>query len=800
MEQRGGARRVGGGAGHLEGAGEREGRSRAHRLASLPPGPVPSAGPPAPRLPPVSPPAETFVGVALDLPVETLFTYRVPEALAGRARLGARVRVRFRGKPMVGLVGELATTCDLKTVLDVEAFPDDESLLPPTCSRLGRWIARYYGCAVGEALSAMIPRGVRTRGKGALRRRVRLARPAAEAVAHADGLPTDDNPQGRLLRVLAKEPEGVLQTDLLRRAKASASPVKTLEKQGWIALSTEEATADPLVAAARAPATPEDAIPPTPNAAQAAAIAAVSASITEGTFRGLPPPGRHRLGEDRGVPARDRGVPGRGQAGGGPGARDRAHAADRAALPRPHRARGGAALRDDRGRPRHGLAGDPRGGGRRRDRAAQRGLRAGAAARARWSSTRSTRRRSSSRTCRATTRATSASCARRRPGRPSCSGAPRPRSRATGTRPRGATPCCRCPTASRTARCRPCTWWTCARTASGGARGCTSGARCSRGWPETLGSGGQAILFLNRRGYSTSVSCPRCGFVLKCPHCDVSLTYHRSDTLSICHTCGFEQRPPQACPDCAFPSLKHHGAGTETVEQELATAFPGRGGRADGLRHDDRPRGVRGRPRPVRARRGARPARHADDREGPPLPRRDARRRRLGRHEPPDARLPRGGADVLAPRAGGRAHGPRRPRRRGDRADAPPRRARRPAGDGARLRRLREGRARRAARRSATPPTGGSCGWSSAAPGPRRSSNGGRRWRSAWRRPGSRASSGWARRHPRSARVQGLHRRHLLVKARVSAGIRQALDVLKAKPGPLDAVEEQFDVDPVGML
>jgi len=90
-----------------------------------------------------------------------------------------------------------------------------------------------------------------------------------------------------------------------------------------------------------------------------------------------------------------------------------------------------------------------------------------------------------------------------------------------------------------------------------------------------LDAGGQAILFLNRRGFATSVACPRCGFVLRCPHCDVALTYHKDGARGLCHLCGHEARPPSACPDCAFPALHRRGAGTETVEQELEGLFPG---------------------------------------------------------------------------------------------------------------------------------------------------------------------------------------------------------------------------------
>jgi primosomal protein N' (replication factor Y) len=91
---------------------------------------------------------------------------------------------------------------------------------------------------------------------------------------------------------------------------------------------------------------------------------------------------------------------------------------------------------------------------------------------------------------------------------------------------------------------------------------------------EALRENGQVILLQNRRGFATSVACPRCGWILECPECDVSLTYHRSHALALCHLCGHEARCPPNCPDCALPALKMRGVGTQTVEQELAQTFP----------------------------------------------------------------------------------------------------------------------------------------------------------------------------------------------------------------------------------
>jgi len=84
----------------------------------------------------------------------------------------------------------------------------------------------------------------------------------------------------------------------------------------------------------------------------------------------------------------------------------------------------------------------------------------------------------------------------------------------------------------------------------------------------------QAILFLNRRGYSTFVLCRSCGLTIKCPNCDVSLTYHAGATHLTCHYCGHRSAPPRRCPDCGSEKIRFFGAGTEKVQAELETLFP----------------------------------------------------------------------------------------------------------------------------------------------------------------------------------------------------------------------------------
>lgn len=87
-------------------------------------------------------------------------------------------------------------------------------------------------------------------------------------------------------------------------------------------------------------------------------------------------------------------------------------------------------------------------------------------------------------------------------------------------------------------------------------------------------SGEQAILFLNRRGYSNFVTCRACGYIWKCDDCDVSLTYHKASGTMKCHYCGIERSIPKACPHCGKSYIKFNGYGTEHIEEELKKLFP----------------------------------------------------------------------------------------------------------------------------------------------------------------------------------------------------------------------------------
>lgn len=89
-----------------------------------------------------------------------------------------------------------------------------------------------------------------------------------------------------------------------------------------------------------------------------------------------------------------------------------------------------------------------------------------------------------------------------------------------------------------------------------------------------IAAGQQTILFLNRRGYSKSVTCQSCGHVVMCQHCSTALRLHQEEKVLICHICGFRKKAPRKCPECSDPAIFFSGFGTERVEETLTKLFP----------------------------------------------------------------------------------------------------------------------------------------------------------------------------------------------------------------------------------
>ncbi len=96
-----------------------------------------------------------------------------------------------------------------------------------------------------------------------------------------------------------------------------------------------------------------------------------------------------------------------------------------------------------------------------------------------------------------------------------------------------------------------------------------------RAMRDALRSGGQVMLLLNRRGFSTHVHCPACGNVEFCRHCDLAMTYHRERHSMLCHYCGYEAAPPEVCAACGQKTVRFQGLGTEKLQAEIEEKFHG---------------------------------------------------------------------------------------------------------------------------------------------------------------------------------------------------------------------------------
>jgi len=104
-------------------------------------------------------------------------------------------------------------------------------------------------------------------------------------------------------------------------------------------------------------------------------------------------------------------------------------------------------------------------------------------------------------------------------------------------------------------------------------RGAISRQLC-RAMEQALDDGGQVILLLNRRGFSTHIQCPACGHSVRCPDCEIALTHHRERELAICHYCDHRTPAPLVCPECKSEEIRYRGLGTQKLESEVRGRFP----------------------------------------------------------------------------------------------------------------------------------------------------------------------------------------------------------------------------------
>ena len=512
-----------------------------------------------------------FARVAVALPVDRSFHYRIPVALADSVVVGSRVRVRVSGRPVCGTVLALDRVADVARVLDVEGVFGAEARVAPEVIDLCRFVADRYGASLGETLESALPPPVR-HGRG-IRQVVvvQLAAPFADpkrARLEADVLLAKHEKQARLLRLLAEAGGGVREIDLLRRAQVGKSPLESLERRGLVARTRVDDPGDPAFLASPSARIP----PPLPTSEQVAAVSAVELALESREHRGfllfgitgsgktevylrsleealkrgrrgivlvpeisLTPQtvARFRGRFDRvavlhsALAERDRLREWRRIASGAVDVVVGARSAIFAPLPDL-----GLVVVDEEHEPSFKQQNPPR--YHAREVALERARRAGAVV-VLGSATPSLE-----------------SWAAASAGRLTLL---RLRERVGG----GALPETQVLDLSHMPFTKHASMLT---------------DRLRAALEEVLRRGEQAILFLNRRGFARLSLCPGCKEAVQCPDCDVALVFHQRAERLICHLCGREQAPDARCAKCGKPGMRFLGFGTERVEQELRRNFP----------------------------------------------------------------------------------------------------------------------------------------------------------------------------------------------------------------------------------
>jgi len=494
-----------------------------------------------------------FARVAFDLPVPTEFTYEVPDRLEGTLQTGQRVRVPFRTRSRIGYLVGFEETSSLKTVKPITEVVDPVPIVPPDLLTLARWMSLYYCCSLGEAVQGMLPGGVR-----------RGAPMVSVVVKTGEGeLPKRAKKAAGVLAVLEEFAEPPPMQTLLKAAGASRAALKTLERAGLVRLERRELESAAL---ARPPLEPEQ--PPQLEDPQRAALDGLHDDVVGPRF------GVHLL----------LGVTGSGKT----------EVYLRAIAETIERGRQAIVLVPE-------IALTPQTVRRFRARFQRVEVLHSA-------QSEKTRREAWKRIRRGDADVVigprSAVFApvpklgllvvdEEHEGTFKQEHAPRYHARDVGImRAREA----KCPVLLGSATPSLESY----RNALEGRFVMHRLPKRARGYPlppvrildmtqqksplfsgplrhavkEAIDAGGQVILFLNRRGFATLLTCSRCNYRIGCPNCSTKLVFHKGRKRTVCHICGHEAKVPDRCPDCHATTLKAVGCGTERLEEEAARAWP----------------------------------------------------------------------------------------------------------------------------------------------------------------------------------------------------------------------------------
>lgn len=516
--------------------------------------------------------AARIASVALNLPLDRTFDYLIPEGLRGRVVVGGRVLVPFGARSgVLGYCVELkaSTTVPESSLKEMTRSLDQEPVFAPAMLKLARWMAEYYCCSLGEALHAALPSGVRRSQK---RRKVRFAclqLDRSEAERIADQIFDKTPAQSKILRTLALMGGEAMAAELKKSTSTSQPSLNALEKRGLLKFEVRLVEAEgPLTDLT---ATPQR--PPKLTAEQQKAYDIITERMKRARFdvvllHGITSSGKTevylqciaelvRLGKQAIVLVPEISLTPQTvrHFGGRFGKLAVLHSRLTEAERRRqwHRIRRGEADVVIGARsavfapvPSLGLLviDEEHENSFKQDSTPRYHARDVGIVRARFddalvvlgSATPSLESYHNSLVGKYTR-----VMLRHRIGR-----YPLPAVEVLNMRDEWA----------------------------GRGRARVISRRLESCMHQSLARGEQVILFVNRRGFSPFIHCPRCGYVLKCPRCDITLNYHRGINALACHYCGFEQRPPSACPECGFERIRFSGTGTERVEAAVAELFP----------------------------------------------------------------------------------------------------------------------------------------------------------------------------------------------------------------------------------
>ena len=520
---------------------------------------------PAPERAPLS---GEFAHVALNRPLDCEFTYEVPPELSEGAVPGARVAVQFGRKREVGVIVGLATNCDIPPakVRPLSAVLDERPLLSTELLSLTKWMAKRYACSWGEALSAVLPAGLKRERSRRVIRMISGTSNATEEVMKA--LAESSEKQHRLLRTLLEIGGSVEMRDLMRRLNLSDAPAKTLARKGLVLIERVEVSSDPLEGSDVDRVRPEqltkeqlsclEKIVPAVEAREGKTfllrgvtgsgktevyLRAIEAAVEAGRGAIVLVPEialtpqtvgwfRSRFGDvavlhSRMTDAQRLDAWLRVSSG-----EVKVVVGARSALFAPV-VELGVIVVDEEHEPSFKQGSIPR--YHARDAAVERARLEGAVCIL------------GSATPSLESRALAASGAYERLELPERVGQmPLPAVEVVDMRKEP--------------------------PAKDGSEAFSRRLRVLL--QSCLEQKQQAIVFLNRRGFVPVLYCPSCREVVRCEQCDVGLTWHRRIDRAVCHSCCEERHRPKACPSCTSPALRYLGYGSERIEEVLREMMP----------------------------------------------------------------------------------------------------------------------------------------------------------------------------------------------------------------------------------